>query len=69
MFSRKNRIRNKKPADKSRHRRETVRRSMEIELKENEEKGDKKVEQKKIMKNGEKEQNTKTAENSHSKDN
>ena len=42
---------------------------MEIELKENEEKGDKKVEQKKIMKNGEKEQNTKTAENSHSKDN
>lgn len=34
---------------------------MEIELKENEEKGDKKVGQKKIMKNVEKEQNTKTA--------
>lgn len=31
---------------------------MEIELKENEEKDDKKVEQKRIMKNGEKEQNT-----------
>lgn len=55
------RIRNKKSADKSRHRREMVRSFMEIELKENEEKGDKKVGQKKIMKNVEKEQNTKTA--------
>ena len=35
-----------------------VRSFMEIELKENEEKGDKKVGLKKIMKNGEKEQNT-----------
>ena len=31
---------------------------MEIELKENEEKSDKKIGQKKIMKNGEKDQNT-----------